>query len=143
MKARNRIRLSALLWLVNVFFVTALTAQAQQIGRWEKLGERTVNLTLDKDVIHCGHKGAFTTIRFHVERAPVTFLRVVVQYANGSKDNLNFSQVVRPGGNSRYLDLRGNKRIIRNITVYYKAETKRPKHANRHRKAVVQVWGKH
>lgn len=143
MKKRTTVRLSAVLLLMNLLLALSLHAQAQQIGRWEKLGERSVNLTLDKDVIRCGHKGTFTAIRFHVERAPVTFLRVIVRYANGSTDNLNFNQTVRKGGDSRYLDLRGGKRVIRDITVYYKSESKRPRHSKGHRQALVQVWGRH
>lgn len=142
MKKRKVIYLSVLVW-INVLLSVSQYVQAQQIGRWEKLGERIVNLTVDKDVIRCGHKGTFTTIRFHVDRAPVTFLRVIVRYANGSVDHLKLNQTVRQGGNSRYLDLRGGKRIIRDITVYYKSESKRPKHHYHPRKALVQVWGRH
>lgn len=143
MKKKKVVRLSVILLLINLLLTISLRTQAQQIGRWEKLGEKSVNLTLDKDVIRCGHKGTFTTIRFHVERAPVTFLKVIVRYANGSTDNLNFNQTVRKGGDSRYLDLRGGKRVIRDITVYYKSESKRPRHSNGHKQAIVQVWGRH
>ena len=143
MKKKKLIFLSSVLLLVNLLLAISLQAYGQQIGRWEKLGERTVNLTLDKDVIRCQHKGTFTTLRFHVDRAPVTFLRVIVRYGNGSVDNLNFNQTVRPGGNSRYLDLRGNRRVIRDITVYYKSESKQPRHIKKSRKASVEVWGRH
>lgn len=143
MKQRRVMRLSAILLLINVLLTISICAKAQQIGRWEKLGERSVNLTLDKDVIRCGHKGTFTTIRFHVEKAPVTFLKVIVRYANGSTDNLNFNETVRKGGDSRYLDLRGGKRVIRDITIYYRSESKRPRHNNGHKQAIVQVWGRH
>lgn len=143
MKKRKVMHLSALLVLMNLLLIVSLQVNAQRVGRWEKLGERTVDLTLDKDVIRCAHKGTFTAIRFHVDKAPVSFLRVIVKYANGSTDDLNFNQLIRPGGNSRYLDLRGGKRVIKSITVYYKSESKRPRHSNSSRKALVQVWGRH
>lgn len=142
MKTLKPIYLSITL-LVSLLLLSSCYVHSQQIGRWEKLGERTVNLTLDKDVINCRHKGTFTTLRFHVERAPVSFLRVLVRYANGSVDDLNFNQLVRAGADSRYLDLRGGKRAIREIVVYYKAEKKSPRHGNNVRKAIVQVWGRH
>lgn len=131
------------LLLFGIMLFSSSYAYSQNVGRWEKLGERTVNLTLDRDVIRCSHKGAFSTLRFHVDKAPVSFLRVLVRYANGTVDDLNFSQLVRPGGNSRYLDLRGSKRVIREITVYYKAEKKSPRHSNHAKKALVSVWGRH
>lgn len=135
----------AFVWVVwGVSTLLSCSTYAQQIGRWEKLGERTVNLTLDKDVINCSHKGFFTTIRFRVERAPVSFLRVYVKYANGTTSNLNFRQLVRAGGESRFLDLKGNKRVIKQIVIYYKSERKaRPGRHPMARQARVQIWGRH
>lgn len=142
MRTIKQFRYSLLLIFI-LLVSSSYNAYSQNIGRWEKLGERTVNLGLDKDVIRCADKGTFTAIRFHVSRAPVSFMRVFVKYANGSTDNLNFNQLVRPGENSRYLDLRGSRRVIREITVYYKTEKKSPRHGNKYRKASVQVWGRH
>lgn len=133
-----------ILLFLGVSIFTSCTTYAQQVGRWEKLGERTVDLSMDKDIINCSHKGFFTTIRFRVERAPVSFLRVLVKYANGTTDNLNFNQLVRPGGYSRFLDLRGNKRVIKQIVVYYKSERKaRPGRHPAPIKARVEIWGRH
>lgn len=141
MNNRTKNSFSALLIMMVMLLGTSLSVQAQKVGRWEKLGERSVNLTIDKDVFRCAHKGTFTAIRFHVEKAPVNFLRVVVEYANGNNDDLNFNQLVPAGGTSRYLDLRGNKRIIKQITVFYKALPKRGSH--KVKKANVEVWGRH
>lgn len=131
------------LFIISMLLLNSCYIHSQQVGKWEKLGERTVNLTLDRDVIRSSHKGTFTAIRFHVEKAPVSFLKVLVRYANGSTDDLSFNQLVRPGANSRYLDLKGGKRIIKEIIVYYKAEKKLPRHNNNDKKALVQVWGRH
>lgn len=142
MNNRRKNCFSAFLVMLMMLFVATQGVQAQRVGRWEKLGQRTVNLTLDRDVFRCAHKGTFTAIRFHVEKAPVNFLRVVVEYANGKNDNLDFNRPVPAGGTSRYLDLRGNKRIIKQITVFYKALPKRGS-INRIKKAKVEVWGRH
>lgn len=130
--------------LVMMLLISASSVvYAQQVGRWEKLGERSVDLFIDKDVIECGHKGSFTAIRFHVTKAPVNFMRVLVKYANGAVDDLNFNQLVPAGANSRYLDLRGNRRVIKQVIVYYKSEKRRPGNHPRIKKAKVQVWGRH
>ena len=143
MENRRLSNVSVLLMMIVMLMMGPAYVQAQKVGRWEKLGERTVNLFLDKDVIRCSHKGTFTTIRFHVDKAPVSFLKVMVKYGNGAIDNLNFNQLVPAGANSRYLDLRGNKREIREITIYYKSEPRRPGIHSRYKKAKVQVWGRH
>lgn len=132
-----------LILLAGILIGTSFSASAQRIGKWEKLGQRSVNLFVDRDVIYCSHKGAFKTIKFHVMKAPVSFLKVNVKYANGATDNLRFNQLVRAGQDSGELDLRGNKRVIKEIVVYYKTEKKRPKDRHFRREAIVQIWGKH
>lgn len=134
-----------IMFLIGVFILFSCGTYAQRVGRWEKLGEQTVNLTLEKDVIRCANQGTFRAIKFRVERAPVSFLRVYVKYANGGTENLKFNQLVRPGGDSGILDLRGNKRVIKEIVVYYKSE-KKARHGggnNLHKQARVQTWGRH
>lgn len=143
---KNFERLSRISFIVLVMMLlisASSVVYAQQVGRWEKLGERSVDLFIDKDVIECGHKGSFTAIRFHVIKAPVNFMRVLVKYANGAVDDLNFNQLVPAGANSRYLDLRGNRRVIKQVIVYYKSEKRRPGNHPRIKKAKVQVWGRH
>lgn len=139
----KRIYLLSIL-LIGLLFISAGGIYAQQIGRWEKLGQRTVNLYIDRDVIKCSHQGTFRAIKFRVLRAPVSFQKVYVKYANGASEDLKFNQLVRAGSDSGELDLRGNKRVIKEIVVYYKTEKKQPR-ANKHarKEAIVQVWGKH
>lgn len=141
----KRTHLSFLLVMsVIVMCSTAGHAYAQRVGKWEKLGERVVDLDMDREVIKCADKGSFKAIKFHVEKAPVNFSKVYVKYATGATDNLNFNETVRQGQDSGELDLRGNKRIIKEIIVYYQAEKKNNKGKGRGNKnATVQVWGKH
>lgn len=143
MNSKRLSRISFIVLVMTLFISGSSSVYAQQVGRWEKLGERSVDLFIDKDVIECGHKGTFTAIRFHVAKAPVTFMRVLVKYANGAVDDLNFNQLVPAGANSRYLDLRGNRRVIKQVIIYYKSEKRRPGHHPRVKKAKVQVWGRH
>lgn len=127
-----------------VFVLTPATVQAQKVGRWEKLGEQTASASVEKDVIDCSNKGLFTAIKFRAERAPVSFIRVLVRYANGSTDNLKFDQTIRAGEESPLLDLRGNKRAIKQIEIHYKTEKKSGKGKQpASKQARVQVWGRH
>lgn len=120
-----------------LLFTLTLSAYAQ---RWEKLGERTVNYRTDRDVIKCSHKGTFTAIKIHVENSPVEFDDIEVEFLNGNKQKINIRQLIRAGGESRVIDLRGNKRVIKDITLIY--QTKR--HAGIHKKkARVYIMGRH
>ncbi|MGL4292480.1 MAG: hypothetical protein ACRCSQ_02725, partial [Bacteroidales bacterium] len=60
--------------------------------------------------------------------------------------------IIPAGGESREIDLRGHKRIIKEIVFYYKTKPRRKNDRNdrydRHRpshtlRASVSVWGRH
>lgn len=141
--------------MILFLLCTTLFASAQQIGRWEKLGQKEVQFRTERDAIRASHKGTFTKLKIHVKGAPVEFHKVIVKYANGSTQELKIRQVIEAGGETRILDLRGNKRVIREVVFYYKTvKTKydrdnrndrhyRPGHNGNRRKAVVSVWGRH
>ncbi|HAC22128.1 MAG TPA: hypothetical protein DCF91_08565 [Porphyromonadaceae bacterium] len=130
-------KLVMLLMLLTTF---TFAASAQRIGRWEKLGERSVNFRGDKDVIRSGHKGTFTRLKIRVDRAPVEFDRIFVEFANGQRQEIRVRQVIKAGGESREIYLKGNRRVIKKITFYYRSV----KGWHNHRgKAKVSVWGRH
>ena len=101
-----------------VTFVFAATAQRteQKTDRWEKLGERSVNFKSERDVIKCSNKGTFTRIKIRVDNAAVEFDRILLEYGNGEKQEIYVRQNIRAGGETREIDLRGNKRNIKKIT---------------------------
>lgn len=131
---------------MGLFFVTSVFAKSG----WEKLGEVTADTDLDRVTISCSHKGAFKAIMFKAEGATIDFERVLVRYTTGALDNLNFNQTLRPGQESGVLDLRGNRRVIKEVVLYLKSEgdTKGNKKGKGHakgrskRQAKVQIYGK-
>jgi hypothetical protein len=112
--------------------------QAQEkFGRWEKLGERKVNLIADRDVIQVGKReGGFRQIRIHVLDNAVTVESVVVVYGNGGNDDLPVRALIPAGGKSRVIDLRGGKREIRRVEMRFKSiRTGKGR-------ATVEVWAR-
>lgn len=116
---------------------------------WRKLGEVTADVSLDRVTVNCSDRGSFKAIRFRVEGATVDFNRVLVRYATGATDDLKFDETLRPGQNSGNLDLRGNKRVIREVILYIKSDGRlkdnkgkgKDKGRGGRREAKVQVWG--
>ncbi|MGL5938260.1 MAG: hypothetical protein ACRCZY_02410 [Phocaeicola sp.] len=131
---------SKLMTLVMLLFTLTTTLSAQQVGRWEVLGEKTVNFKTEKDVIKCGQKGTFTRLKIRVDNAPVEFERIFLEYGNGEKQEIRIRQRISAGGESREIDLKGNRRNIKNITFYYSTDKKK---GNSRGKAKVSVWGRH
>ncbi|MCI0387714.1 MAG: hypothetical protein MOB07_02940 [Acidobacteria bacterium] len=88
--------------------IVAQTGSAQKGGRWDYLGEANVDGGSDHDNIKVGkNDGTYRALQIGVERAPITFARVVVHYDNGGDDALPLQGTVRAGGRSRVIDLRG------------------------------------
>lgn len=94
--------------------------------KWEYLGEANIDGNTDHDRIRVADReGLFRAIRFTVERAPVDFDRVVAHFENGDDVNLRVNQVVRAGGNSRRIDLPGNRRKLESVEIWYQRARRR------------------
>lgn len=96
------------------------------VGRWVYLGEANVDGARDHDTIQVGRQdGRFRAVQIRVERAPIEFQRVIVNYGNGQRDELEFRDRIRAGGTTRALDLKGGDRAITNVEFWYSPATYR------------------
>ena len=112
--------------------------QASQPEKWELLGSRKVDFKLDRDVIHVGaYEGTFTKLRVKVKGGAVNMHKMVVEYGNGSKDEIPLKHNFHPGDDTRVIDLRAGKRVIRKITFWYDTQSRS------NYKARVLVFGRH
>jgi hypothetical protein len=118
---KSRIRLfgvAALLLLVS-------GAVAQE-GRWELLGEANVDGRADHDRISVtARDGAFRSIQLKVERAPIHFDRVIVHFHNGESEPIQIRSLIPAGGQTRVIDLPGNRRVIQNVEFFYERARRR------------------
>jgi hypothetical protein len=89
-------------------------------GPWAFLGQTTVDGLRDRDRIVIGRsEGRFHSIQLRVAGAPVEFQRVVVNYANGSSEEVEFRDYIQAGGQTRPIDLQGNERVINSVDFLY------------------------
>jgi len=96
-------------------------------GPWALLGQTTVDGQRDHDRIAIGRaEGRFHSIQLRVAGAPVEFQRVVVNYANGTSEEVELRNRIPAGGETRAIDLRGNDRIISSVDFLYSKGTWRP-----------------
>lgn len=95
---------------------------AEAGGRWDKLGEQSVDFNVDKDSIPVtASEGLFRAIRLRADNAPVEMLRVEVVFADGSTFSPEVKQVLQPGESTRRIDLPGNKRVIQQVNFAYRS----------------------
>jgi hypothetical protein len=96
------------------------TLNAQRDRGWIHLGDKHVDGKSDHDKISIGRsEGTFRQLQIRVKDAPVNFQRVVVHFANGEDEELQFRELIVAGGQTRPLDLRGNNRVIKSVDFWY------------------------
>jgi hypothetical protein len=92
-------------------------------ARWEQLGCQKVGFLVDKDVIKVGRgEGKFRSIRLLVSGNKVHMMDLKVIYANGQPDDIPVREEIRAGGQTKPLDLKGDRRAIRQIEMVYRSQ---------------------
>ena len=105
-------------------------------GQWRELGSKEVDYKVDHDTLSVGPmNGDFRHVRLGVSRAPVTFLRVVLTFGNGTTQEIKVRTVIADGGYTRAIDLKGNQRVIRKVDFWYESTSLE------RRKALVTLYG--
>jgi hypothetical protein len=115
------------MWAFLLLMGVGQAALAQRARQWVLLGQTTVDGQRDRDRISIGRtEGRFQSIQLRVTGGPVEFQRVVVNYGNGTSEELEVRENIRAGGQTRAIDLRGTDRIINSVDFLYSKGTWRP-----------------
>jgi hypothetical protein len=111
-------KVAALAGLVMAVTV-ANDAPAQQ---WVQLGCQTVSFSADRDVVRVTRReGRFKAIRVHARGGHVEMLDLKVIYGNGTVDDIAVRHVIKRGGRTRALDLKGRERNIDRVEMVYRS----------------------
>ncbi len=120
--------------LVIVMLVSSLFALGPN---WKLLGKREVTFKVDKDVIPVGaDQGTFKKIKLTVEKSGIRFFDMKIHFANGDIKDVKLRTVIPAGGETREIDLPGEKRNIKKVVFWYESTLKNPK------RAIVRLYGK-
>jgi Protein of unknown function (DUF2541) len=107
--------MGALLLLMSV----GEAAFAQRV-QWVLLGQTTVDGQRDRDRISIGRaEGRFRRLQLRVTGAPVEFYRVIINYGNGTSEEVEVRENIRAGGQTRAIDLQGRERVISSVDFLY------------------------
>lgn len=124
---------------VAVNLATALPSPFPPIvgDGWEKLGDRNVDFTLDKDVIFVtGIQGQFTALKLKSKAGAIKITKIVVHFGNGTEQVLDTPNEVANGKESKVFDLVGDDRTINRVEFWYDTKGYAGK------KAEIELWGK-
>jgi len=121
------------LLLVSFILLTSFTPPP----KWEHLGTRKITHVVDHDVIMVtAAEGVFTKLKFKVFKSPVHMMDMKVFFRNGQVQDIQLRQLIPAGGESRVIDLAGNKRFIKKVTFFYKTKGMGPQ-------ATIKLFGRH
>lgn len=104
--------------LFAALIVTLVPSSRAQRG-WIYLGNSNVDGNNDHDNISVEKPAPFRAVQLRVERAPIRFDHVVVHFQNGGSQTLRIRQVINPGQSTRAIDLKGNRRLINSVEIWY------------------------
>ncbi len=121
--------------VIAALFIVGLSSfdskTALPIKDWTHLGTKKVNFKLDRDVINVGvNDGRFSKLKLVVTGGSLNMHRMVVKYANGSQEEIELRHNFSRRSGSRVIDLKGQKRFIKQIVLVYDTKnysTKRAK----------------
>lgn len=95
---------------------------AREGSDWQPLGEQSVGFEGERDVIRIGRReGRFSRLRLEVRGNDVFVNSIRVRYGNGTHEDITLREEIRAGGRSRPIDLSGDRRVIDEIELNYRA----------------------
>lgn len=141
MKIRTILAVVALLAIASITAVQAQSATASLntvVADWTLLGTRTVDYSLDRDVVTLVEgKDTYTSLKFTVKNGVLNMRKATIHYSNGESQDIEFPDEVSKVNDGQKIDLVGNKRKINKVTFWY--DTK----MDSKEKSIVELWGKY
>jgi hypothetical protein len=118
-------------WAISFVLVLAFcTSLYAQRGQWTYLGDAHVDGMQDHDSIKVGRAaGAYRAIQLRISGGAINFERVIVRYGNGTQEEISIRSRIPDGGQTRVIDLPGERRMIQSVDLWYGKDkwSRRPK----------------
>lgn len=108
---------------VALLIVLGLAVTSSGREPWVFLGEAHVDGSVDHDNIKVGIRdGLFRAIQLRVSGGAIEFQRVVVHFGNGSQEDIAVRSRIPSGGETRVIDLPGERRVLESLELWYGKE---------------------
>ena len=98
----------------------SLHAQNKENEDWQKIGEATVNLKLDKDKVPVSQAGNFKSVRITTTDAPIHVKNLIVEYVEGGSENISVNRDFKAGAESPAINLEKVQNRIKEMTIVYR-----------------------
>ena len=122
--------------LLTFSFLFILACASAASAQWRFIGIQEVDDMRDHDTFYVAEsKGRLRALQLRATNAPVHVGRMGVHFDNGGSQELEVPGRIRRNGQSRALDLRGERRDIRTIELWYRSVGNRGK-------ARISIYGR-
>jgi len=112
-------------------------AVGQNAITWDKIGTKTVDYTIDRDVIDLKDTPvSYNALKIKVDRGTINIHKATVHFANGQSQDVVLPEVINKENDGQFIDLKGNQRKIAKIVFWYDT-----KNSNKE-KAIVEIWAR-
>ena len=108
---------------------------------WQKIGEKSVDLSKDKDELSFNTSDKFTAIKFKSKEGTLNLSNVELQYEDDSKQTVNLESPIRAGSESKVVSLSNTDKKLDKVTFNFKKEAGMAAESDTKDKAKVEVWG--
>lgn len=127
---RSAIQLAVLAFLCVSFAAPSQAQRASAPRGYEVIDTETYRGRDDQVTFDVGRReGRFASLRFRARDARVNLRDIVVVFGNGDRQRVEVEERLRPGQLSGEIDLKGNRRFIRTVTVNIRTRIRRREEA--------------
>lgn len=106
-------------------------------GEWEKLGVHRVTLDVQSDEFTFPDNGpVLTAFKIRSKKGSINLQRCVLHFSNGEKKTIEMRNDIPPGGESRTINLPGNRHPMVKFVFWYGASQSGGE------KAEIEIWGR-
>ena len=88
---------------------------------WKVLGTVSAKLNADHiSIVAAIPYDNFSQLKFRVTSSPLNMQRIIVKYDDGGAyENADTRYTISQGGESRVIDIKGDKRKLKSVTIWY------------------------
>lgn len=114
---KNLFKVLSLVALALTTFSPAFADQVEYLGKVKLAFGRDHDEVNLGDCTRHGDNHRISALKLTVHKFPANIDRLVVQYGNGSREELNVREYFRAESSSRWIDLHGGARCVEKIIV--------------------------
>lgn len=95
--------------------------EAEPVLQWSEVGCKNVGFLVDRDVISISSRDLYSALRLRTRGFDIEMIDLGVRYGNGESEIYPLRTIIRGGGTTQAIKLRGELRRISQIELVYRS----------------------